>query len=144
MREGLLALAVGTGLQVMAAIMEADVTAVCGPQGRHDPERTAVRHGHGGGSVSLGGRRIPVERPRMRAIDGSGELPVASYELFSDTEIGALACECRETVSPCLTSVSAGLTFSIPVPGQPGMIARCGLATRLSDARPRAELAGSV
>ena len=39
-------------------------------------------------------------------------------------------------MSPCLTSVSAGLTFSIPVPGQPGMIARCGLATRLSDARP--------
>ena len=30
MREGLLALAVGTGLQVMAAIMEADVTAACG------------------------------------------------------------------------------------------------------------------
>jgi putative transposase len=87
MREGLLALAVGTGLQVMAAIMEADVTAVCGPKGRHDPERTAVRHGHGGGSVTLGGRRIPVERPRMRAIDGSGELPVASDELFSDTEI---------------------------------------------------------
>ena len=37
MREGLLALAVGTGLQVMAAMMEADVTAVCGPKGRHDP-----------------------------------------------------------------------------------------------------------
>ena len=73
MREGLLALAVGTGLQVMAAIMEADVTAVCGPKGRHDPERTAVRHGHGAGSVSLGGRRVPVTRPRMRAVDGSGE-----------------------------------------------------------------------
>jgi putative transposase len=87
MREGLLALAVGTGLQVMAAIMEADVTAVCGPKGRHDPERTAVRHGHGAGSVALGGRRVPVQRPRMRAADGSGELAVASYELFSDTEI---------------------------------------------------------
>ena len=37
MREGLLALAVGAGLQVMAAIMEADVAAVCGPKGRHDP-----------------------------------------------------------------------------------------------------------
>ena len=60
MREGLLALAVGTGLQVMAAIMEADVTAACGPKGRHDPERTATRHGHGAGSVSLGGRRVPV------------------------------------------------------------------------------------
>ena len=49
-----------TGLQVMAAIMEADVTAACGPKGRHDAERTATRHGHGAGSVSLGGRRVPV------------------------------------------------------------------------------------
>ena len=44
-REGLLAMAVGTGLQVMAAMMDADVTAVCGPKGKHDPDRTAVRHG---------------------------------------------------------------------------------------------------
>ena len=76
LREGLLALAVGTGLQVMAVMMEADVTGVCGPKGRHDPKRTATRHGHGAGSVTLGGRRVPVERPRMRAVDGSGELAV--------------------------------------------------------------------
>jgi putative transposase len=87
MREGLLALAVGTGLQVMAAIMEEDVTAACGPRGRHDPDRIAVRHGHERGSVTLGGRRLPVTRPRMRAADGSGELAVSSYELFSSTEI---------------------------------------------------------
>ncbi len=87
MREGLLALAVGTGLQVMAAIMEEDVTAKCGSRGRHDPERAAVRHGYERGSVSLGGRRVPVDRPRMRAADGSGELAVPSYELFSDTEV---------------------------------------------------------
>jgi putative transposase len=87
MREGLLALAVGTGLQVMAAMMEADVTAVCGPKGRHDPERRATRHGHGAGSVTLGGRRVPVERPRIRAVDGSGEVAVPAYELFSSTEI---------------------------------------------------------
>jgi putative transposase len=87
MREGLLALAVGTGLQVMAAIMEEDVTAVCGPRGKHDRDRAAVRHGHGGGSVTLGGRRVPVERPRMRATDGSGEVAVPAYELFSSTEI---------------------------------------------------------
>src|SRR5215212_9727648 len=62
LREGLLALAVGAGLQVMAALMEEDVTAACGPKGRHDPDRTAVRHGHGAGSVSLGGRRVPVTR----------------------------------------------------------------------------------
>ena len=87
LREGLLALAVGTGMQVMAAILEEDVTAKCGPKGRHDAERVAVRHGHGAGSVSLGGRRVPVARPWMRAVDGSGELPVPSYELFFDTEV---------------------------------------------------------
>jgi hypothetical protein len=87
MREGLLALAVGTGLQVMASMMAADVTALAGPKGRHDPDRTAVRHGHGAGSVTLGGRRMPVQRPRVRSVDGCGELPVPAYELFSGTEI---------------------------------------------------------
>src|SRR3954453_10270338 len=87
LREGLLALAVGAGMQVLAAMMEDDVTAACGPKGRHDPQRSATRHGHGAGSVTLGGRRVPVERPRMRAVDGSGELPVPAYELFSSTEV---------------------------------------------------------
>jgi putative transposase len=93
-QEGLLAMAVGTGLQVMAAMMSADLEAACGPKGKHDPTRTAVRHGTGAGSVTLGGRRVPVDRPRMRAADGGGELPVASYELFSRTEVlGRMAME---------------------------------------------------
>jgi putative transposase len=86
-REGLLALAVGAGLQVMAAMMAADVEALCGPRGRHDPDRIATRHGSEAGSVSLGGRRLGVRRPRVRASDGSGELPVASYQAFSGTEV---------------------------------------------------------
>ena len=94
MREGLLALAVGAGLQVMSALMEADVTALTGPRGRHDAERVAVRHGTGAGSVTLGGRRVGVQRPRVRAVDGSGELAVPAYELFSSTEIlGRMAME---------------------------------------------------
>jgi hypothetical protein len=37
---------------------------------------------------------VPVARPRVRAADGSGELPVPSYELFAGTEIlGAMAME---------------------------------------------------
>jgi len=87
MREGLLALAVGAGLQVMAQLMEADVTAVCGPRGKHDPDRTASRHGAEAGSVTLGGRRVPVSRPRVRAADGSGEMAVPAYELFNGTEL---------------------------------------------------------
>jgi putative transposase len=94
MQEGLLALAVGAGLQVMQALMEADVTGLAGPKGRHDEARTAVRHGRERGSVTLGGRRVPVTRPRVRAADGSGELPIASYEVFNSTEIlGKMAME---------------------------------------------------
>jgi putative transposase len=86
-REGLLALAVSTSRRVMQTIMAEDVSAVCGPKGKHDPARTGVRHGTEAGSVTLGGLRVPVTRPRIRAVEGSGELPVASYELFSQTEI---------------------------------------------------------
>ena len=94
MHEGLLALAVGAGLQVMAVLMQADVTALAGPKGRHDATRTAVRHGRERGSVTLGGRRVSITRPRVRAADGAGELPVACYELFSSTEIlGRMAME---------------------------------------------------
>ena len=93
-QEGLLALAVGTGLQVMQAMFASDVSAVAGSRGKHDPERVAVRHGSGPGSVALGGRRVPVTRPRVRAVDGSGELPVASYEVFTATEVlGRMALE---------------------------------------------------
>ena len=94
MQEGLLALAVGAGLQVMQTLMEADVAALAGPKGRHDAARTAVRHGCERGSVTLGGRRVWVTRPRVRAADGSGELAIASYELFTSTEIlGRMAME---------------------------------------------------
>jgi len=94
LHEGLLALAVGAGLQVMAALMEADVTVLAGPKGKHNMTRTAVRHGRECGSVTLGGRRVPVTRPRVRAVDGAGELPVPWYELFSSTEIlGKMAME---------------------------------------------------
>jgi len=94
MSEGLLALAVGAGLQVMGALMDADVTALAGPRGRHDPARSASRHGREAGSVTLGGRRVPVQRPRVRATDGSGELAVPAYELFNDTEVlGRMAME---------------------------------------------------
>ncbi|MEO7352296.1 MAG: IS256 family transposase, partial [Marmoricola sp.] len=85
MREGLLALAVGAGLQVMGQLMQADVSAVCGPRGKQDSDRVATRHGTERGSVTLGGRRVPVTRPRVRAADGSGEMPVPAYDLFNST-----------------------------------------------------------
>jgi putative transposase len=82
-KEGLLALSVGVGLGVLHELMEAEVDEVVGPKGRHDPDRTAVRHGHDRGEVTLGGRRVPVERPRARTADGEHEVGLDTYAHFA-------------------------------------------------------------
>jgi transposase-like protein len=81
-REGLLALSVAAGMAVMQAMFDAEVAAACGPKGKHDPDRAALRHGSQNGSVVLGGRRVPVRRPRARTVDGR-EVPLAAYRLFA-------------------------------------------------------------
>ncbi len=85
-REGLLALSVGVGLGVMHELMAAEVDEVCGPKGRHDSERAATRWSAERGSVTLGGRRVPVERPRMRTPDAEREVPLASYGHFASRD----------------------------------------------------------
>jgi transposase-like protein len=85
-REGLLALSVGVGLGVVHELMEVEVDKVVGPKGKHDAERTAKRHGHGDGSMTLGGRRVAVRRPRMRTADDEQELRVETYGYFADRD----------------------------------------------------------
>src|ERR1700682_4100505 len=74
-REGLLAMSVAAGMAVMAAMFEAEMTEACGPKGKHDATRAAVRHGHGGGSVTLGGRRGAGARPPARPPPPSRSAP---------------------------------------------------------------------
>jgi putative transposase len=85
-KEGLLALSVGVGLGVLAELMQEEVDEVVGPKGKHDPDRTAVRHGHEDGEVTLGGRRVPVSRPRVRTADGESEVPLRTYQHFADRD----------------------------------------------------------
>src|SRR5947199_9523265 len=83
-KEGLLALSVGVGLGVLEKLMAEEVDDVVGPKGKHNPGRSAVRHGHEGGEVTLGGRRVEVRRPRVRTADGEAEVPLQTYEHFAD------------------------------------------------------------
>ena len=57
-----------------------------GPKGKHDSGRAALRHGHESGEVTLGGRRVQVERPRVRGADGQEEVRLRTYELFADRD----------------------------------------------------------
>ncbi len=70
----------------MAELMAEEVDEVVGPRGKHDPDRTAVRHGHESGEVTLGGRRVAVQRPRVRTADGSEEVAIATYRHFADRD----------------------------------------------------------
>src|SRR3954465_10404948 len=73
-KDGLLALSVGVGLGVLAEMMETEVEEVVGSKGKRNPDRAAVRHGHESGEVTLGGRRVGVQRPRARTVDGEHEV----------------------------------------------------------------------
>jgi putative transposase len=66
--------------------MEEEMTAKVGPKGRHDPDRVATRNGSAPGSVTLGGRRVPLEHPRA-TLTGGGELHLDSYAVFSSTDL---------------------------------------------------------
>jgi putative transposase len=85
-KEGLLALSVGVGLGVLTELMEEEVEDVVGPKGKWNPERTAVRHGHEDGGVTLGARRVEVKRPRVRTAEGETEVPLVTYEHFADRD----------------------------------------------------------
>ena len=86
-REGLLALAVGTGLQVLEVMLAEDVARLVGAKGRHIPERSAVRHGSEPGQVTLGGRRMRVRRPRVGTADGTREVAVPTDQAFAATDL---------------------------------------------------------
>jgi putative transposase len=88
MREGLLAASTAVGLDVMAELMAAEVTELAGPKGKHNPARVAKRHGGQDGTVTLGGRRVPVRRPRVRTVgDDESELSLESYATFTSADL---------------------------------------------------------
>jgi transposase-like protein len=91
MREGLLAASVSIGLEVMGELLEAEVSELAGPKGAHDAERTVYRHGSETGRVTLGGRRVPVRRPRVRTVAGEDggerEVRLESYDTFAAVDL---------------------------------------------------------
>lgn len=71
-------LCVESGKAVLAAMMESERTALCGPKGVPSAHRAAYRGGHTRSSVTLGGRRIGISRPRARSLEAA-ELSLPSF-----------------------------------------------------------------
>lgn len=77
-RHAFLGLCIDAGQKVLAALMESDRMALCGPKGVPDAQRQAVRGGSTAARVVLGGQRIAVRRPRARSLT-QGELTLPSF-----------------------------------------------------------------
>jgi transposase-like protein len=94
--EGLMAASVAIGLDVLDQMMQTEVADLVGPKGRHDPDRTHVRHGTEAGSVTLGGRKVPIRRPRVRTADDTCEATLGVYQvahaedLLAEHMVGAM------------------------------------------------------
>ena len=87
-RAGLLAFAVGVGLKVFHTLLEENVREVVGEKGRHQAERQAYRHGHERSSLTLGGRKVVVDKPRVRSCDGQ-EVALPLWQAFSEQDLAA-------------------------------------------------------
>jgi transposase-like protein len=67
------------GLAVATAMLEEEVERLCGPRYSRG-EGLASRWGHGPGEAVLGGRRVALERPRVR--EGKQEVALETYQHF--------------------------------------------------------------
>jgi putative transposase len=80
----LLELALRSGLKVFTTMLEEDRTAICGPRYAHEPERPASRAGTTHSEVVLGGRKVALQRPRVRTAGGEVALP--TFEAMAATD----------------------------------------------------------
>lgn len=84
-RDRFFALCVAAGRQVLAHMMEQDRIALCGPKWVPNPRRRAGRAGTTSSEVTLGGRRIPLKRPRVRSVRGH-ERALPSFLFAADRD----------------------------------------------------------
>ena len=87
MREGLLAFSAAAGLVVMQQMLTSELASIVGAKHAKLGEgRVGNWHGTTEGQVVLGGRKVTVERPRGRFVDG-GEVSLATWETFASEDL---------------------------------------------------------
>src|SRR4051812_17907114 len=86
MREGLLAFSTAAGLVVMRQMLDAELASIVGVKHAKLDERVGNWHGTTTGQVVLGARKVSVERPRGRYVDG-GEVELDTWAAFASEDL---------------------------------------------------------
>ena len=133
----LLELALRSGLKVFTAMLDEDRTAICGPRYAHEPDRPASRAGSARSEVVLGGRKVAIQRPRVRTAGGEVALP--TFQTMAATEM-------VEARSPGLNSASSPFSWASAIASAcASSIDSCAAAnTRLQSHSPRTTCAERV
>jgi putative transposase len=71
------ALSAQVGLNIIHGFLDQEIQQRCGPHG----QQSACRHGRQPGYVIFAGRKVSIDKPRLRAKDG-GEVTLKSYQAF--------------------------------------------------------------
>lgn len=77
--------ALSSGLQVLASMLEEDRERLCGPRSQPSEQRRAYRHGHDEAPVVLGGRKVRVTKPRARSVEGQ-EMELPTWRQMSEED----------------------------------------------------------
>lgn len=76
-RQDIEGFAAELGLTIIPRVMAAEIEQKVGKWGQQQTHR----HGHQPGYVIYGGRKVSLERPRLRSLEDQ-EVPLASYQAF--------------------------------------------------------------
>ncbi len=84
-QDGLNNLACQLGLMAAQELLQAEIEDLCGPMHQRLPGRPASRWGSQGGTVVLGGRKVPIQKPRAR-LAGGGEVMLETYRRMQNPD----------------------------------------------------------
>src|SRR3989304_5592630 len=71
------------GLRMMKALIDEEVEQIAGDRYRHQPQRQAMRWGKDEGHVIFAGRKVAMEKPRVRSKDSSEEVSLRRWDAFA-------------------------------------------------------------
>jgi hypothetical protein len=116
-RTELLELALRSGLKVFTTMLEEDRTAICGPRYAHEPDRPASRAGTTRSEVVIGGRKVAIQRPRVRT--AAGEVALPTFEAMAATDPLEAACRRADARGRGHTPIRTQLGAARPRDGEP-------------------------
>jgi transposase-like protein len=71
------------GLRMMKALIDEEVEQLTGDRYRHQPARQAIRWGKEDGHVIFAGRKVAIDKPRVRSKNGTEELSLRRWDAFA-------------------------------------------------------------